>query len=60
MDLATDEIICYEPLAAHGEEDIDIDDIWLIGQFFKPKRASKRVCPTLTYPPLPLILFSLL
>ncbi|KAJ7496642.1 hypothetical protein FB451DRAFT_1386024 [Mycena latifolia] len=41
IDLSTDEVVCYEPLSQHGES-VDIKDMCLIAQFFKPQRPSKR------------------
>ncbi|KAJ7751274.1 hypothetical protein DFH07DRAFT_774879 [Mycena maculata] len=38
-DFSTDDIICYEPLKHH--EDIDIKDIALLANFFKPGRQAQ-------------------
>ncbi|KAJ6513848.1 hypothetical protein C8R47DRAFT_622509 [Mycena vitilis] len=40
-DLSNDTIECYEPLGSHGEDTVDIEDIVLIAQYFKPNRGSK-------------------
>ncbi|KAJ6496507.1 hypothetical protein C8R47DRAFT_1212829 [Mycena vitilis] len=42
-DLSNDTIECYEPLGSHGEDTVDIEDIVLIAQYFKPNRGSKPV-----------------
>ncbi|KAJ7078386.1 hypothetical protein C8R43DRAFT_1053345 [Mycena crocata] len=38
--LSTEEIICYEPLANHGEG-VDVEDIILLMKFFKPQRQAQ-------------------
>lgn len=41
-DLATKEIICYEPLETHGEA-IEVQDIIILAKFFKPRRQAEKV-----------------